>query len=557
MHTQYRDQNLGCGRGPVEAITWFFKNVEQGIILEDDSVPHLDFFNYCSELLDLYKNNDTIRVIGSANFQANKVFGDSSYYFSMQNGCFCSWATWKRTWIEFDYYLKGISIEKFKKSLRYYKVSLKEYIYWIDIFYQVKKDRFKDTCWDYQLMFSIWKSGGMGIVPNVNLATNIGFNNEATHTVNPDHQGADKPSEPIMPLKHPVKIEIERNADLYYHDFYYQAQKTAKERLILAIVIANKGIKSLFNINKSWLNFFKDSFIKARQSILKYKSDIKNTIFWNKQGKLLRRKILEQFSKMNPSEIHPEEKEVIDFLKRNEIKLLPYGFVNKYRIRDIAVFHDQEIGLDYVLYKNMKLYFRKDWSSRKIKKYYANLLAEQDDNSPHCYLTNGFNLNNESVVIDAGGAEGIFSLMVIEKAKKIFIFEPDPLWVEALQSTFEPWKEKVTIISKYVSSETTGTDQTSLDDFLNGEYVDFIKIDVEGWEIKVLKGAEALLKRRYPTKIVAATYHRQNDENEIKGILEELEFKVSFTRGYVPFYFQSEFAEPYLRRCLIRGEKLF
>jgi len=69
LHTLYREQNLGCGRGPADAITWFFNNVEQGIILEDDSVPHPDFFKYCSELLEVYKDNDKIKVIGSANFQ--------------------------------------------------------------------------------------------------------------------------------------------------------------------------------------------------------------------------------------------------------------------------------------------------------------------------------------------------------------------------------------------------------------------------------------------------------------------------------------------------------
>jgi hypothetical protein len=44
LKTYYSEVNLGCGPGPASAITWFFENVEQGIILEDDCIPHTDFF---------------------------------------------------------------------------------------------------------------------------------------------------------------------------------------------------------------------------------------------------------------------------------------------------------------------------------------------------------------------------------------------------------------------------------------------------------------------------------------------------------------------------------
>ena len=47
LHTFYSDQNLGCGPGPAAALDWFFERNEMGIVLEDDAVPHLDFFPYC------------------------------------------------------------------------------------------------------------------------------------------------------------------------------------------------------------------------------------------------------------------------------------------------------------------------------------------------------------------------------------------------------------------------------------------------------------------------------------------------------------------------------
>ncbi len=47
-----QEVNLGCKLGCTTAISWFFDNVEEGIILEDDTLPHPDFFRYCQELLE-------------------------------------------------------------------------------------------------------------------------------------------------------------------------------------------------------------------------------------------------------------------------------------------------------------------------------------------------------------------------------------------------------------------------------------------------------------------------------------------------------------------------
>ena len=37
LHTDFRTENVGCGKGMYEAISWFFKNEEMGIIIEDDN----------------------------------------------------------------------------------------------------------------------------------------------------------------------------------------------------------------------------------------------------------------------------------------------------------------------------------------------------------------------------------------------------------------------------------------------------------------------------------------------------------------------------------------
>ena len=44
VKTLFREKNLGCKKAVSSAISWFFNYEEQGIILEDDCLPHIDFF---------------------------------------------------------------------------------------------------------------------------------------------------------------------------------------------------------------------------------------------------------------------------------------------------------------------------------------------------------------------------------------------------------------------------------------------------------------------------------------------------------------------------------
>ena len=75
LHTLYQEKNLGCGSGPQAGITWFFENVEQGIIMEDDCLPHPDFFPYCEELLNRYKGTE-VKFINSTLYDEDKIWED-------------------------------------------------------------------------------------------------------------------------------------------------------------------------------------------------------------------------------------------------------------------------------------------------------------------------------------------------------------------------------------------------------------------------------------------------------------------------------------------------
>ena len=212
----YSDKNQGCAKGPKNAITWFFDHVEQGIILEDDCVPHSDFFLYCDEMLIKYRDENRVMVISGNNFQDGKKYGSNSYYFSSHSNTW-GWASWRRAWKDYDFYLDQYSLSDFKTSLNNYHKTWYEKQMWIDKFLCMKKRGY--AAWDYQFSFHIWKNNGLCINPNVNLVSNIGFGEDATHTS--EKSSLNIKTAPIYPIVHPKKIEaINKIADYYYYKKY-------------------------------------------------------------------------------------------------------------------------------------------------------------------------------------------------------------------------------------------------------------------------------------------------------------------------------------------------
>ena len=64
----YSNDNHGCQLGPLRAIDWFFSRVDSGIILEEDCLPHPDFFSFCSLLLDRYRDDPRVWCISGNNY---------------------------------------------------------------------------------------------------------------------------------------------------------------------------------------------------------------------------------------------------------------------------------------------------------------------------------------------------------------------------------------------------------------------------------------------------------------------------------------------------------
>jgi len=184
IKTYFRDEYVDIYTSLWGAIDWVFENEEQAIILEEDCVPSLAFFDFCEQLLPQYKDDQRVWVISGNNFIEGFNPNNYDYFFSpfaYQYG----WASWKSRWnrlnrkgfnvtkiIEYDLYKQLYSS---RKAANHAYRQLKRYGENIGIW--------KPEAWDYVFQMSMRINGGFGIVPKVNLVSNIGVRYKSQETI--------------------------------------------------------------------------------------------------------------------------------------------------------------------------------------------------------------------------------------------------------------------------------------------------------------------------------------------------------------------------------------
>jgi hypothetical protein len=212
----------------------------------------------------------------------------------------------------------------------------------------------------------------------------------------------------------------------------------------------------------------------------------------------------------------------------------------KYLYRQVKVMTDrQKRILSFVCTEQgHRLYFKRGMTKKEITRMYNILCAEQDDLSPHNYDFDNLNISEDTILADIGSAEGNFSLKYIDRIKKLYLFETDPEWIEALEATFYPWKEKVTIVNNYVS-DRDNDDFISLDTyFQDKEKPTFLKLDVEGAEKEVLSGGQLMLNNNTIDDILVCTYHRHGDIPYFSEWLQKKNYDIRISKGYMLFIWE-------------------
>ncbi len=237
VKTKFNETNLGCGKAIHEAISWFFNNVDDGIIIEDDCLPSASFFTYCEELLDYYRDNKNIWNIGGYN-SINVKSLKESYYFTNIPICW-GWATWADRWKQYKFDLTDYDENYIKSNIK----NITYQSYWLNILKTMQEGKI-DT-WDYQWVFTILKNNGLCISPKMNLICNIG--NLGVHYDGSNNPLLNTKTYNFDNIIHPKEIKLSKRilSDLY------KIQYKLKDRFLYnKIMVCNKRTKIFLKLFK-------------------------------------------------------------------------------------------------------------------------------------------------------------------------------------------------------------------------------------------------------------------------------------------------------------------
>lgn len=213
VQTRFLAERAGCRRAVSGAIDWAFELSDQVIILEEDCLPDPSFFPFCEEMLDRFQNENRVMQVCGSNL-AGCIPTEGSYYFS-RFGPIWGWATWRRAWQHYDVEMR--SWPEFFQSARLRKLCPERFeAQWRSRVFKSVHKGLVDT-WDYQWAFAKLRTGGVNVVPAINLVSNVGFGKGATHTINATDPRAAMATESMeFPLQHSAKVEPWEKADREY-----------------------------------------------------------------------------------------------------------------------------------------------------------------------------------------------------------------------------------------------------------------------------------------------------------------------------------------------------
>ena len=234
IHHNSADHNMGCKARVSSGLDWVFKHTDRAIILEDDCLPHPDFFKFADDLLDRYANDPMVlSICGTKTFPINA--GDSSVVFSKYNNCW-GWATWRRAWSQydecFDSYSKFDIFYKLSSFLGSYRAGL----YWYFILHKVLNRLI--SSWAYCWMITCFLKGGIHIYPASNLIVNAGFGDDSTHTTKlADYMPQQYGSKLSFPISVPLHTTPLESVDNWIEDNMYSKSLRVRLKWLLGKII--------------------------------------------------------------------------------------------------------------------------------------------------------------------------------------------------------------------------------------------------------------------------------------------------------------------------------
>ena len=178
VSTEYAAANLGCRNRLRSGLDWVFDTVEEAIILEDDCLPHPDFFPYCAHYLDRFRDDPRVLSLCGLNplpVEEKRPPCTYSHYFHATG-----WATWSSAWrAHFDLKMKGWPEFRDSSSLKRIALSEGARRFWQAT--MESTDKGWNDSWAYAWQFAHWKAGALAVRPPANLVTHLGQGADSAH----------------------------------------------------------------------------------------------------------------------------------------------------------------------------------------------------------------------------------------------------------------------------------------------------------------------------------------------------------------------------------------
>ena len=213
--TRFSTTNLGVKQALSAGINWFFEQVEEGIILEDDCLPDATFFSFCAELLGRYRDDQRIMQISGSNFlPAGTITPQNSYYCTAINDIW-GWATWRRAWRHFDLGMPGYARFRSEGRIQSY-FGDRAIADWMQSYFdeaEQYRDHERIGIWSSPWSYAMCREGGYTLAPSHNLVANIGIEGDATNSGASFRLYDQYPVRPMGALQHPPTLEVNRAAD--------------------------------------------------------------------------------------------------------------------------------------------------------------------------------------------------------------------------------------------------------------------------------------------------------------------------------------------------------
>lgn len=297
INSQFSQRNLGCKEAVISGIDWFFNQVGEGIVLEDDCLPSPHFFPFAEELLSRYRDEPNVMMIGGNN-PLGAWQTEGGHFFS-RIGTIWGWATWKNRWESFNSELpdfdKFISNRGFERAFGPTNLAASR------LALTQKSIRGEIDTWDYQWNAHLLMNNGLAVIPEQNLVENIGFDSDGTNLRSkPNWIVNELSAEPMKVDSRPIlrdrefemEWELARRSDSPANDSSKSFRdKGENEKRKLRILLINStdigggAEKIAFTLHQKFLAFRHDSQLLVQvkksdldsvQEIADWKSQIEN-----------------------------------------------------------------------------------------------------------------------------------------------------------------------------------------------------------------------------------------------------------------------------------------